>query len=223
MINKKNTDSANNWQEFALLSLVISLAAIAIAGVALKIPFSEATQDVAYNQMITIAGLIIGTLGVGATVYFVIMGININSYNKRFEVMDKEFREMKCSLDKNMEMQYNESLDVMSSLEAISDVEQNIVTIRLAMGNFICKSDIHTHKYPLEEGIANLGLYSRSQKDIDTLQKIADNTDNKKIENLAKRAIENIQRKRIKAQAESELSRTNNLKWWRNKLGYIQL
>ena len=201
MIN--NTDSPKNGRDFAILSLIISLVAVVIAGIAFNIPFSEVSRDVAYNKAITLAGLIIGVLGVGATVYFVIMGIDIYRYKSELENIIKRIDTINARVDDNKRGVDFELLDVMSMLENISDDMQKKSNVRLAMGRIICKSKIHTEKYPLEKGIMYLGQYSRSQEDIDTLQKLANNTDSKTIKDQVEGAIKQIEKKRNKAQTEA--------------------
>lgn len=217
-----DADFTHDWRDLAVLSLVISLAAVVLVGFALKIPFADVSREVAFNKAMTLAGLIIGTLGVAATVYFVIMGINIYRHAEKLEAVEKKYRMMMGEMDKSNENQYNERLDTMSSIESISDDSQHISTIRLAMGRIICKSIIHTEEYSLEMGIRYLGENSRSQEDIDLLEKIKDNTDDEKIKEQAEGAIDNIIRNKKHSKAEAELSQSK-LRWWRSTLGFIKM
>lgn len=197
MKNQINTDAdfTHDCRDLAVLSLVISLAAVVLVGFALKLPFADVSREVAFNKAMTLAGLIIGTLGVAATVYFVIMGINIYRHAEKLEAIEDKYRMVMDDMDKSKENQYNEILDAMSSMESISDDSQHMSTIRLAMGRIICKSKVHTEEYPLEMGIRYLGQYSRSPKDIDLLEKIKDNTDDEKIKEQAEGAIKKINSK----------------------------
>lgn len=217
-----DADFTHDWRELAVLSLVISLAAVVLVGFALKIPFTDVSREVAFNKAMTLAGLIIGTLGVAATVYFVVMGINIYRHAEKLEGIEDKYRMVMDDMDKSKENQYNEILDAMSSMESISDDSQHMSTIRLAMGRIICKSKIHTEEYPLEMGIRYLGENSRSQEDVDILKNIIESTDDEKIKEQAEGAIDNIKRNKKHAKAEAELSQSK-LRWWRSTLGFIKM
>ena len=86
-------------------------------------------------------------------------------------------------------------LDVMSLIEGSSKDENQKAVIRLATGRMICKSETHSEKYSLETGILNLGQFSRSQEDIDILEKIIAETDDENIKKQAANAIESIKGK----------------------------
>ncbi len=200
----KNTDSGsphNYLQDLAIFSLVVSLSAVAIAGIAIDIPFSEITRDVAYNRVMTIAGLVIGVLGVAATVYFVVVGIRIHHYVPLLENMEERFTDINAEVARNKEgvdainSKDIDILDVMSLIEGSSKDENQKAVIRLATGRMICKSETHSDKYPLAKGIMYLGQYSRSQEDIDILEKIIAETDDKNIKKQAANAIESIKGK----------------------------
>lgn len=223
-----NSDSPNDWRDVMALSLVISIAAIILAGFALKIPFSDVTCEVAYNKALTLAGLIIGTLGVAATVYFVVMGITIYKYINRFrnieegyKAIEEDYKAMKDNLAANRKMQHNGVLDTMSALEGISNDKKQTETIRLMVGRMICKSETHSTEYPLTLGIMYLGQYSRSQEDIDILEKIIAETDDERIKVGATKAIEQIGVNKKQAEDETKTSQLN-LRWWRNRLGLIR-
>lgn len=197
MKNQINTDAdfTHDCRDLAVLSLVISLAAVVLVGFALKLSFADVSREVAFNKAMTLAGLIIGTLGVAATVYFVVMGINIYRHAEKLEAIEDKYRMVMDDMDKSKENQYNEILDAMSLLEGTSNDLGYKEIIRLAMGRIICKSKIHTEEYPLEKGIMYLAQYSRSQEDIDLLEKIKDNTDDEKIKKQAYGAIKKINSK----------------------------
>ncbi len=223
-----NSNSPNDWRDVMALSLVISVAAIILAGFALKIPFSDVTCEVAYNKALTLAGLIIGTLGVAATVYFVVMGITIYKYIDRFrdieegyKAIKEDYKAMKDNLAENRKMQHNGILDTMSALEGISNDKKQTETIRLMEGRMICKSETHSEKYSLETGIMYLGQFSRSQEDIDLLEKIKRCTDKEGIKELADNAINLIGDNKKRAEKEAKISQSN-LRWWRNRLGLIR-
>ena len=196
----KNTDSdaPHNWRELVIFSLVFSLTAIAVASIALEIPFSEVSREVAYNKTMTLAGIIVGVFGVAATVYFVVMGIDIHRYKNELDKMTGKIDKIEAKVDENKEgvdainSKDTNILDVISMLEGISKDQRQHAIIRLAMGRIICKSKIHTEEYPLEKGIMYLAQYSRSHEDIDLLEKIKDNTDDEKIKEQAKEAIKTI-------------------------------
>lgn len=196
----KNTDSGSphNWLELAIFSLVVSLLAIVIAGIALDIPFSEVSRDVAYNRVMTIAGLVIGVLGVAATVYFVVVGIDLFKYKREFERMTEKMKKINAEVARNKEgvdainSKYNDVLDVLSLIEGSSKDEKQTAVIRLAIGRMICKSETHSEEYPLEKGIMYLRQYSRSQEDIDLLNKIIAETDDERIKDMAAEAIKRI-------------------------------
>lgn len=200
-MKRKNTDSDsphNYLQDLAIFSLVVSLSAVAIAGIALDIPFSEVSRDVAYNRVMTIAGLAIGVLGVAATVYFVVVGIDLFKYKREFERMTEKMKKINAEVARNKEgvdainSKYNDVLDVLSLLEGISKDEKQTAVIRLAIGRMICKSETHSEEYPLEKGIMYLRQYSRSQEDIDLLNKIIAETDDERIKDMAAEAIKRI-------------------------------
>lgn len=204
----KNTDSGypHNWRELAIFSLVVSLMAIAIASIALDIPFSEVSRDVAYNRVMTIAGLVIGVLGVAATVYFVVIGFEVHQYKieiQRYKrVFEHRIKNIIAEVDKNVdainknEVAINSKdidvLDVLSLIEGSSKDEKQTAVIRLAIGRMICKSETHSEEYPLEKGIMYLRQYSRSQEDIDLLNKIIAETDDERIKDMAAEAIKRI-------------------------------
>lgn len=200
-MKRKNTDSDsphNYLQDLAIFSLVVSLLAIAIAGIALDIPFSEVSRDVAYNRVMTIAGLVIGVLGVAATVYFVVVGIRIHHYVPLLETMEESFEDINDKVAKYKEgvdainSKDADVLDVLSLIESISKDEKQKAVIRLAMGRMICKSETQSDKYPLEKGIMYLRQYSRSQDDIDLLKKIRAKTDDERIKDMTAEAIKRI-------------------------------
>lgn len=185
-MKSKNTDSGSphNWLELAIFSLVVSLLAIVIAGIALDIPFSEVSRDVAYNRVMTIAGLVIGVLGVAATVYFVVIGIEIHRYKREFE---NRINGINAEVAQNKEgvAAIIDILNVMSVIEGGFKDENQLAVVRLATGRMICKSETHSEEYPLEKGILYLGQYSRYQEDIDILEKIIAETDDERIKALA--------------------------------------
>lgn len=194
-MKRKNTDSDsphNYLQDLAIFSLVVSLLAVAVAGIALNIPFSEISRDAAYNRVMTIAGLVIGVLGVAATVYFVVVGIRIYDYVHLLEGMEKRVAKIKTKVAENKKGVDDDILDVMSVIEGSSKDENQTAVIRLAIGRMICKSETHSEKYPLEKGIMYLRQYSRYQEDIDLLEKIIAETDDKNIKKQAANAIESI-------------------------------
>lgn len=196
----KNTDSdaPHNWRELVIFSLVFSLSAIVVASIALEIPYSEVSREVVYNKTMTLVGIIVGVFGVAATVYFVVMGIDIHRYKNELDYMTNEIAKINAKVDENKEgvdainSKDTNIFDVISVLEAISKDEEQTEIIRLALGRMICKSKNHTKEYPLEMGIRYLGQYSRSPQDNDILKKIIDNTNDEKIKKQAYGAIEKI-------------------------------
>lgn len=182
-------------QDLAIFSLVVSLLAVAVAGIALNIPFSEISRDAAYNRVMTIAGLVIGVLGVAATVYFVVVGIRIYDYVHLLEGMEKRVAKIKTKVAENKKGVDDDILDVMSVIEGSSKDENQTAVIRLAIGRMICKSETHSEKYPLEKGIMYLGQYSRSQEDIDLLNKIIAETDDERIKDMATSAKKKIEKR----------------------------
>lgn len=200
-MKSKNTDSGtphNYLQDLAIFSLVISLSAVVIAGIALDIPFSEVSRDVAYNRVMAIAGLVIGVLGVTATVYFVVVGIRIYDYLRQIENMKERVDIINSKIAENKEgvdTINNDILDVMSVIEGSSKDENQTAVIRLAIGRMICKSETHSEEYPLEKGIMYLGQYSRYQEDIDLLEKIIAETDDERIEALATSVKKKIEKR----------------------------
>lgn len=222
-----NSDSPNDWRDVIALSLVISVAAIILAGLAIKIPFSKISLDDVYSKTITLAGIIIGVFGVLATVYFVVVGIDLFKYKREFERMTEKMKKINAEVARNKEgvdvinSKYNDVLDVLSLLEGISKDGKQTAVIRLAIGRMICKSETHSDKYSLELGIRYLGDFSRSQEDIDLLEKIKRCTDKEGIKKLADNAINIIGDNKKRAENEAKISQSN-LRWWRNSLGLIR-
>lgn len=188
----KDSGTPSNLRDYVILSVSLSLVAILIVCIEFKIQLSEVSRELAYNKLITLAGLIIGILGVAATVYFVIMGIDIHQYKRE---MDDILKNQKKTNAKIVENKFN-ILDALSMMEGLADDEQKKGVIRLAMGRIISKSEIHTEDYPLETGISYLGQYSSSQEDIDILQGIEKEKDDEIIRKQAKKAREEIEKRR---------------------------
>ncbi len=199
----KNTDSdaPHNWRELVIFSLVFSLTSIAVASIALEIPFTEVSREVAYNKTMTLAGIIVGVFGVAATVYFVVMGIDIHRYKREIDDIVRNQKNTNAKIDENK----FDIIDSLSMMEGLFDDKRKKESIRLAMGRIICKSKIYTEKFPLETGISYLGQYSSSQKDIDILQVIEKESDDEKIRNQAKSARKEIEKRRENTHGQEDI------------------
>ena len=155
----------------------------------------------AYNKTMTLAGIIVGVFGVAATVYFVVMGIDIHRYKREIDDIVRNQKNTNAKIDENK----FDIIDSLSMMEGLFDDKRKKESIRLAMGRIICKSKIYTEKFPLETGISYLGQYSSSQKDIDILQVIEKESDDEKIRNQAKSARKEIEKRRENSHGQEDI------------------
>ena len=230
----KDSGTPSHLRDYVILSVSLSLVAILIVCIEFKIQLSEVSREYAYNKLMTIAGLIIGILGVGVTLYFLIMSFNIDKHAKGFRIAYKEMRNdyniRKNIIDKDRERYYNSTLDTLSLLVGFSENKKQSEAILLVMGKIICKSDIQTEKYTLEDGIRNIGLYyegqediallnkDRVQEDIALLKSVKEKMNDEKMREQVEGVIRRIEKK-DRAQYEAERSQSI-LRWWRSILGY---
>ena len=137
-------------------------------------------------------GIIIGVFGVVATVYFVVMGLEIYKNKKEIEQYKEESKNLRDEIAEAMKSQYNIANDLLSSIEGEAS---NTKYIKLARCRLVCGSpfssvDEKLDCIPFIQECSNL-------KDIELLQKIVDDLESKekrtddenKLKSVAEEAI----------------------------------
>lgn len=166
--------SNSNTNHPYLVFVIFSIAAIIFACIALRSPFIEFSIDNVYNKTISIIGIIVGVFGVVATVYFVVMGLEIYKNKKEIEQYKEESKNLRNEIAEAMKSQYKIANDLLSSIEGEAS---NTKYIKLARCRLVCGSPYSS----VEEKLDCIPFIQEcsNPKDIELLQKIVDDLESK--------------------------------------------
>lgn len=138
-----------------VFSILISITALVLAYARLDVPLSELESSC--DRTITIIEMVVGFLGISATVYFITMGITLRDYKEKLE----ESLMITAEISDDMRNQLHETIFALESIESVAG--ENEIYIRLAKGRLFCKSKYSNSKEK-KNGISYIQAYYSSNR-----------------------------------------------------------
>ena len=191
----------------SISAFIASIAALILAFAKLDVPLSQ--LKFSFDRAINIVELVMGSLGLSATVFFITMGITLHKYNKELNETLRRSKEIDYTMQSNLK----ETIDALSSIESVAN--EKAIYIRLAKGRLMCKSTFSNNRQK-KEGISYIQAYYTSKpsnkteipednEDIVILKNMTNNFQlDKDIRDSAQQAIDAIHGNNIQDSPEQE-------------------
>ena len=188
----KKTTIPNGLFILLILAILVSILAIGIGFKAYGVSLSS--LGLSWGDLITLAGLLLALIAATATIYTIVMSLDIHKFRSEIMFYKDDFEKMESLSEEALKSQFRILNDALSSLEG--DLS-NTKYIKLARCRLVCGSPFSSVNEKLD-CIPFIQEYS-DPEDIKLLQRIVDDLESKEKRTKDENKLKDVAEEAIKA------------------------